>query len=261
MEAMISPEDLQYFDPTLFAENLFLHQALRPASERAYMHYVLKQQRDKDDPLKYVKNYPTEAEAEVFRWLDFLANNPFGEFVRDHVAKVWPLIEDQIDTFSTFNVQIEGSNPYHNIHKKSMFLHYHPARLDTRKSMTATFITPMLLQSEVNEVFKYADLEAHGRQSKTMNELFKDCKSKMDYAYAMFEDWKRENYQGLTWEHIKFPEAGTLAFRFDGARYVHSVENVSDNVFIVLVLNDVVFKDGYDPKDNNDFVVEHRSSL
>jgi len=256
---MIKPEDLQYFNPTLFAENIFLHQALRPASERAYMHYVLKEQRNNESPTEYVKNIPSIAEEEVFKWLNFLADNPFGEFIRDYVAKIWPTISEQIETFSTFNVQIEGSNPYCNINKKSMFLHYHPARLDTGKSMTATFISPMLKYAAATEVFHYADLQYHGRESKSMNTLFADCKTKLDYAYAMYNDWHRDNYKDLEWNDIAFPNNGTLALRFDGSRYVHSVENISDNVYVVLVFNDVVFTTEYDPASADDFIVEHRS--
>jgi len=125
--------------------------------------------------------------------------------------------------------------------------------------MTATFISPMLKYAAATEVFHYADLQYHGRESKSMNTLFADCKTKLDYAYAMYNDWHRDNYKDLEWNDIAFPNNGTLALRFDGSRYVHSVENISDNVYVVLVFNDVVFTTEYDPASADDFIVEHRS--
>lgn len=258
---MIKQEDLRHFNPKLFAENFFPHQQFMYKSERAYMHYILGQERSKEDPSKFVANYPVEAKQRVFKWLDFLADNPFGEFVRDHVKDIWPVVEEQIEHFSTLNVQICGKNPYCGINTSRMFLHYHPPRIDEKKSMTGTFITPMIKQEETKEVFRYADLNNSNKPPKMLNEIIAGSTSFLDSAEKIYKEWR--SYEDIELERtdVQFPETGTLALRFDGARYIHSLENLCDNVYVVLVFNDVVFAPDYDPIKNDDFVVEYRSTL
>jgi len=258
---MIKHEDLQYFNPELFAENIFPHQQFMYKSERAYMHYVLPQKRNKENNLEFVRNTPEQSSIEIFRWLEFLGNNPFGNFIKERVEEMWPTVVEEIASFSTFNLQLAGKNPYCNINTNRMFLHYHPPRLSTGKSMTSTYITPLYKSHNAVETFKYTDLNKTERRPKELNEIVSGCKSKLEGAEMLFNEW--QSFEGIEadWLEETFPDQGTLCLRFDGARYIHSLENLGDNVYVVLVFNDVLFNDDYDPAEQDDFAVERRSQL
>lgn len=258
---MIKHEDLQHFKPELFAENVFPHQQFMPKSERAYMHYVLPQMRSKENNLEFVRNTPAVASTEIFRWLEFLSNNPFGYFIKERVSELWSTVAEEIQSFSTFNLQIAGKNSYCNINTNRMFLHYHPPRLATGKSMTSTYITPMYKAQDAVETFRYTDLTVAEKSPKGLNEIIAGCKSKLEAAELIFKEWKSFEKINTDWKDVVFPNDGTLCLRFDGARYIHSLENLCDNVYLVLVFNDVIFNDDYNPNSQDDFVVDHRRTL
>lgn len=258
---MINTDDLKYFIPYLFRENIFPHQIFQEKSTIAYMHYSLPQIRDYTDPdiSAFIKRTPENDREEIFKWLDFLASNPFGVAVRDYILSKWHQISKELKHFASFNVHIEGNMPCHNIYKSKLFAHYHPARLGTGKSMTYTFVTPLCLNTEVAETIRYADYTDIGFKSKSQQEVFAGCKTRYDHAVAMYDAYMNSEAPGLSWKLLPFPTTGTLNLKFDGARYPHSVENEGDNVFIVLVFNDVEFVDSTDCQKHDDFFYQYQN--
>lgn len=256
---MITNDDLKYFKPYLFRENIFPHQIFQKKSELAYMHYTMPSAKFKNSngDMEFVKKTPQGSKEEIFKWLNFLADNPFGSTIRDYVAAQWEVVEKELADFASFNVHVEGNIPQHDIFKTKLFTHYHPPREDNGVSLTFTSITPLILNNQINERLVYSDYNQIGFKPKTHREIFKDCVHRSDFAKALSREYLDSDKPGLEWSELEFPKSGTLRLKFDGARYPHYVSNESNNVFIVLVFNDVHFNDMADLQKSDFFHYEY----
>jgi hypothetical protein len=234
---LLNKHDLAGFNHNLFGASFFPHNFFQDPTEMSYQFLTI--------PNKGRPQTLTHAHAEIYRWLDFLSNNKIGAKVRSVVDQFWGDAVANIESFSSFNIHIEGNIPVLGINKKRMFSHIHPTRQGKDYHNALTYITPIYLAGPVQESFRYADYNEIGVKTRSEEQVFAGCSTRLEYGQAMATEFKNsDQYPGLVWQDKTFPDAGEmLRIRFNAARYVHSVENYCNNVYAIAVFNDVEFVD------------------
>lgn len=133
---------------------------------------------------------------------------------RKHVSTLY-------DLFVFFIGNIEAD-----VEKDSVFAHYHPA-WNGEFVQTLTGILPIFVVDPITEkiVMRWIDTDLPKGDAIFGDVFFKICKQ-------AWEDAGQEH-------EISFPEQGQLAFLdFDSSHWVHKVEGVSNNIYMVVVFNE-----------------------
>ncbi|AUN99869.1 hypothetical protein C0V70_17515 [Bacteriovorax stolpii] len=174
---------------------------------------------------------------------DFATNLPEGHFSNGIVELTLKLLEkskDKIDSLSSLFVAIETNwgviDP--RFERRKFYDHYHPPRGDRNEISTLSYFAPLYLENKVDESFNYCDL------------------SKMNLAGKPYSFWKNNNPEKIAedfielsqktlpadWKKILFPENGALEIAFDSFYNLHNLSDLSGNLFLTIVINDVELK-------------------
>lgn len=174
---------------------------------------------------------------------DFPASLPATAFSKEIVKTTLKLLEKsktKIDSLSSLFVAIESNwgviDPA--FERKKFYDHYHPPRGDRNEISTLSYFAPLYLENKVEESFNYCDL------------------SQINLAGKPYSYWKNNNPEKIAedfeelskktspsdWKRIVFPESGALEIVFDSFYNLHNLSDLSGNLFLTIVINDVELK-------------------
>lgn len=242
---MLTLQDLK-FDHKLFGLGYFPQQMFIDQNSIATMYYALQSKNN-----TYI---PSEIYPEITRWLKFLGNSThLGNTIEKHIDWWWSGdVIKRIKSFSSCNVLLEGAIREITPHKKRLFTHNHPPRHGKDKHLVCTFVTPIYVETDIKEYFRYSDLEKIGYVSPSEEQITQTAHSFVDMC-KKFAHTYSHNFDTLRlteWRHYRFPQFGeTLRMDFQAERFVHSVENYTHNVFLCLQFNDVEYINKADERD------------
>ncbi len=211
--------------------SIYSHQKNIIQEERPSIFYTIAEKRlPMDEVIAMVKN-------------DFAANLPQGQFSNQIVELTLKLLEkskNKIDSLSSLFVAIETNwgviNP--EFERRKFYDHYHPPRGDRSEISTLSYFAPLHLENKIDESFNYCDL------------------SKINLAGKPYSFWKNNNPEKIAedfvelskktspsdWKKILFPETGALEIAFDSFYNLHNLSDLSGNLFLTIVINDVELK-------------------
>lgn len=111
------------------------------------------------------------------------------------------------------------------------YSHYHMPRGTKAYHYVLTHIAPIDIVSNVDEEFAYECFESQQTQFNNYEDLIMHYRM-IDAATNKMQTARR----------IKFHSTKTLELQFEGYRLFHSVENVTPNLFAIIVFNDAELK-------------------
>jgi hypothetical protein len=228
------------FDHKLFSFNLFPHLMWVPREEVTLQYLTIRNIGKVYEP-KLMKD-------EVFAWLSFLRqqNGKFGEFIYAYVDSIWQDVEDNIKSFTSLNIHVEGNMPAIGVTKTRMLTHIHPGRLGKPDHKTLTYITSAYQENDPTAYFNYADYDKIGYTQRTQEAIMEGCANAGEAAIAWLNEYNKcGTIPGLEWQKRYLPGTNeTLRMKFLASRYPHSVEATGTEIFVMPVFNDVEF---YEP--------------
>lgn len=145
-----------------------------------------------------------------------------------------------IKTLSSFFFMIETSwkDVDSQIERNSFYTHYHPPRSDVNYLHTISYIKPIVIENDVTESFNYINLLQHNEAGKPYFK-WKNPHEDLISEFAKLS----EKMSSQKWSQLDFHKSKTLEICFDSCNLLHNLKNISSNIFLVLVINDVEFKE------------------
>lgn len=232
---LLSREDIQ-FDARLYSYSYFPQQVLLDPKEIPVTYYSL---------TFSGKDYNvTDQKNEVIRWLHHLGNGTkMGLLIERYIDWIWETdLRFNIKTFSSFNIHIMGQIPSLNIYSKRLMRHNHPPRQGHTKHNVATYVIPLSIELPVHQYFEYADYNDVGYTVPNQEDIFTKKTSFLEQCKTFADIYARnsDRFTGLQWKRKMLPaEWETLKINFEGSRYVHAVQELSTNIHLAAVFNDV----------------------
>lgn len=211
--------------------SVYSHQKNIIQEERPSIFYTIAEKRlPMDEVISMVKN-------------DFKNNLPahkFSDEIVDLTLKLLEKSKKKIDSLSSLFVAIETNWGVidSRFERVKFYDHYHPPRGDKNEISTLSYFAPLHLETKVQESFNYCDLS----QINLAGRPYSYWKNNNPEKIA--EDFKElsEKTTASDWKKILFPETGALEIAFDSFYNLHNLSDLSGNLFLTIVINDVELK-------------------
>ena len=189
---------------------------------------------------------PTELQALIKAELPshLPPSHPLSERLVKETLQLVELAKEHIHSLSSFFFMIETSwkdiEPEQE--RDSFYSHYHPPRTDKNSLHTLSYFKPIAICEPVNEEFTYINLlenNEYGKPYFVWNNPHQDLINEFETL--------SQKLKHLPWNKIKFSSDQLLEIKFDSCNLLHNLKNLSSNIFLVLVINDVEFKSVFNP--------------
>jgi hypothetical protein len=169
------------------------------------------------------------------------------ELSRRLIEQAVHLVEESkksINTLSSFFFMIETNwkDVDCNTARDSFYTHYHPPRTDVNYLNTISYMKPVVVEQDVNESFNYVNLLENNANGKPYF-VWSNPHQDLINEFASLAD----KMNSAKWTKLNFHKKDTLEICFDSCNLLHNLKNISTNIFLVLVINDVEFKEQLKP--------------
>ncbi len=166
---------------------------------------------------------------------------PEGEFSQKIIAttvRCLELAKKQISSASGLFVALETdwSCVDQKFSRRKFYDHYHPPRRGEDSIRTLSYFVPVHSEVEVTECFKYFDLRSIELSGKNY-EFWKENGPK-----DILKDFKSlsRKVNPEAWSVLPFSPQNIIEILFDSFNLIHGIDRLTSNIFLTLVINDVV---------------------
>lgn len=217
-------------------DSVYQHQKLIKEEERPSIFYTIPERSlSVKEVIENVRN-------------NFLVNLPDSHYSNEIYEKVLNLLsraETKINSLTSLFIAIETD--WGTVDKKftrnKFYDHYHPPRGDNLEISTLSYFEALYLEEEVAEKLNYCDM------------------TRLKIAGKPYRFWKENNpadiakdFKALSektnisdWKFLLFPKEGALEVAFDSFNNLHNISDLSGNMFLTIVINDVELKEKLSP--------------
>lgn len=212
-------------------ESVYSHQQNISNEERPSIFYTIAEKRlTMDEVIAQVSN-------------DFHHNLPQSDFSKEIIEKVLRLLnksKEKIHSLSSLFIAIESNwESIDSSYTRTKFYnHYHPPRGNNSEISTLSYFEPLYLENDVKENFSYCNMTKLNISGKTAKYWIENNLNDIALDFENLTKQTREE----DWNLLEFPKTGILEVVFDSFNNLHNISNLSNNLFLTIVINDVDLK-------------------